>query len=66
MEETGTTFEENALLKAREVPSAPALSPLPTIRARSGCPQRRTGVYSARYSEDMPDLPSATRTNAIR
>ena len=34
VEETGTTFEENA-----------------------GAP----GVYSARYSEDMPDLPGATK-----
>lgn len=43
-------------------PSAPALSPLPTIPglevdALNGAP----GVYSARYSEDMPDLPGATK-----
>ena len=49
VEETGTTFEENALLKARD-------SGL-EVDALNGAP----GVYSARYSEDMPDLPGATK-----
>ena len=50
VEETGTTFEENSLLKARAVMEA---SGLPTIADDSGlcvdCLNGAPGVYSARY-----------------
>ena len=62
VEETGTTFEENALLKAREVSKRTGLVAIADdsgleVDALNGAP----GVYSARYSEDMPDLPGATK-----
>lgn len=61
VEETGTTFEENALLKAREVSKRTGLVAIADdsgieVDALNGAP----GVYSARYSEDMPDLPGTT------
>ena len=62
VEETGATFEENAYLKAHAVMEA---SGLPAIADDSGlCVDTLNGapgVYSARYSEDMPDLPGATK-----
>ena len=62
VEESGTTFEENALLKAREVSKRTGLVAIADdsgleVDALNGAP----GVYSARYSEDMPDLPGATK-----
>jgi len=62
VEETGTTFEENALLKAREVSKRTGLVAIADdsgieVDALNGAP----GVYSARYSEDMPDLPGTTK-----
>ena len=60
--ETGVTFQENALLKAREVSKRTGLVAIADdsgleVDALNGAP----GVYSARYSEDMPDLPGATK-----
>lgn len=62
VEETGTTFEENALLKARDVSRRTGLIAIADdsgleVDALDGAP----GVRSARYSEDMPDLPGKTR-----
>ena len=62
IDETGVTFEENALLKAREVSKRTGLVAIADdsgleVDALNGAP----GVYSARYSEDMPDLPGATK-----
>ena len=62
VEETGTTFAENAMLKAKAICE---LAKLPAIADDSGlCVDALNGapgVYSARYSEDMPDLPGATK-----
>lgn len=62
IEETGTTFEENALLKARAVAQATGLVAVAddsglSVDALNGAP----GVYSARYSDDSPHLPGETR-----
>ena len=58
VEETGTTFEENSLLKARAVMEA---SGLPAIADDSGlcvtCLNDAPGVYSARYGgEGLDDI----------
>ena len=62
VEETGVTFAENAMLKAKAICE---LAKLPAIADDSGlCVDALNGapgVYSARYSEDMPDLPGATK-----
>ena len=73
VEETGTTFEENALLKAR---AACACSGMPAVADDSGLVvdalDGRPGVYSARYAEtekacnlrllaEMQDVPDEKR-----
>lgn len=67
VEETGTTFEENALLKAREVSKRTALSPLPTIPGSKWMPSTAhpacTPPATARTCRICPAPP---RTNAIR
>ena len=55
IEENGTTFEENALIKARAVVNALGVAAAADdsgleVDALGGAP----GVYSARYSEDWP------------
>lgn len=62
VEETGTTFEENARLKAETVARSTGLLAVADdsgleVDALHGAP----GVYSARYSNDRPDLPGATQ-----
>ncbi len=77
VEETGTTFEANALLKARH---ASAVSKLPALADDSGIEVDalggRPGVYSARYAgiqcddeannrlllEELEDVPESRRT----
>jgi len=62
IEENGTTFEENALIKARTVaealgvPAAADDSGL-EVDALGGEP----GVYSARYSDDIPSIGEETK-----
>lgn len=77
VEETGTTFEENALLKARAVAAATGLVAVAddsgiSVDALGGAP----GVYSARYAgghgdaeannakllQELKDVPDARRT----
>ncbi len=62
VEESGSTFAENALLKARTVASATGLVTVADdsglcVDALGGAP----GVHSARYSDDMPALPDESR-----
>ena len=62
IEETGTTFEENALIKARAVAAITGLVSVADdsgleVEALSGAP----GVYSARYSDDWQSLPGESR-----
>ena len=62
VEETGTTFEENSMLKARAVMEA---SGLPAIADDSGlcvdCLNGAPGVYSARYGGEGLDDPARYR-----
>ncbi len=62
IEETGITFEENALLKAQTVAT---LTGLPAIADDSGLEvdalQGAPGVFSARYGDDMQALPEESR-----
>ena len=62
VEETGTTFEENALLKARTVAQ---LTGLPAVADDSGLEvdalNGAPGVYSARYGADWELLPNENR-----
>ena len=62
IEETGTTFEENALIKARAVA---ALTGLVSVADDSGLEvdalSNAPGVYSARYSNDWESLPGENR-----
>ena len=62
VEETGETFEENALLKACETAQATGLTAVAddsglAVDALAGAP----GVYSARYSDGDTGLTAATR-----
>lgn len=62
VEETGATFEENALLKASTVARLTGLTAIADdsgleVDALNGAP----GVHSARYSDDMPNLPAGTK-----
>ncbi|MDR3361921.1 MAG: RdgB/HAM1 family non-canonical purine NTP pyrophosphatase [Desulfovibrio sp.] len=62
IEETGTTFEENALLKARCVTKATGLVSVAddsglVVDCLSGAP----GVHSARYADDWQALPGESR-----
>ncbi len=62
VEETGTTFEENSLLKAKAIVE---LSGLPAIADDSGlcvdCLNGAPGVYSARYGGEGLDDPGRCR-----
>ena len=62
IEENGTTFEENALIKARAVTGATGLVSVADdsglmVDALDG----RPGVHSARYSDDWESLPDESR-----
>lgn len=62
IEETGATFEQNALIKARCVAGITGLVSVADdsgleVDALGGAP----GVYSARYSDDWPGLPGESR-----
>jgi XTP/dITP diphosphohydrolase len=62
VEETGATFAENALLKARH---AAARTGLPSVADDSGLEvdilKGAPGVYSARFSDDWTSLPGESR-----
>lgn len=62
IEETGVSFEENALLKARSVT---LVTGLPAIADDSGLMvdalKGAPGVHSARYSDDWQSLPNESR-----
>ncbi len=62
VQETGTSFTENALLKARAVARLTGLTAVADdsgleVDALNGAP----GIHSSRYSDDMPDLPGTGR-----
>lgn len=62
LEETGNSFAENALQKARQVAM---LTGLPAVADDSGLEVDalggRPGIYSARYSDDWPSLEGESR-----
>ena len=62
IEETGTTFEENALIKARAVA---AITGLTSVADDSGLEvdalANAPGVYSARYADDWESQPGESR-----
>lgn len=62
IEETGATFEENALLKARYVAQTTGL---PSLADDSGlvvnCLDGAPGIYSVRYADDWNRLPGESR-----
>lgn len=62
IEESGTTFEENALIKARVVAG---ITGLVSVADDSGLMvdalNGRPGVYSARYADDWQSLPGESR-----
>lgn len=64
VEETGTTFVENAILKAKH---AAKVSGLPAIADDSGLVVPALcgapGVYSARYAQETPDAPKSDVKN---
>lgn len=60
--ETGMSFAENALIKAKTVCDATGMIAIAddsglVVDALGGAP----GIYSARYSDDLPALPDETR-----
>ena len=61
-EENGTTFEENALIKARAAAQRTGLVAIAddsglSVDALNGAP----GILSARYADDLPPLPGESR-----
>lgn len=64
VEETGTTFVENAILKAKH---AAKISGLPALADDSGLVVPALGgapgIYSARYAQESPDAPKSDAKN---
>lgn len=64
VEETGTTFVENAILKAKH---AAKISGLPALADDSGLVVPALGgapgIYSARYAQTSPDMPKSDSKN---
>lgn len=64
IEETGTTFVENAILKAKH---AAKISGLPALADDSGLVvaalDGAPGIYSARYAQTSPDMPKSDSKN---
>lgn len=64
VEETGTTFVENAILKAKH---ASKISGLPALSDDSGLVvpalNGQPGIYSARYAQETPDMPKSDTAN---
>lgn len=62
VEETGSTFEENAILKAQSVAKASRLISIAddsglVVKALNGAP----GIYSARYGDDWEEIAGETK-----